>query len=68
MTEPFQQCFEQWRAAQPEGEPTLRQEIAYKAGFEDALKLMHPFLNLVPTTERLHSVTTSTDASQAERV
>lgn len=41
MTESMQQCFDNWRAAQPDGGPTLRQELAYQDGFADALKLMH---------------------------
>lgn len=40
MTEQMQQIFEDWRAVQPDGGPSLRQELAYKDGFADALKVM----------------------------
>jgi hypothetical protein len=40
MDERFQQCFDQWRQVQPEGEPTLRQENAYRDGFQDALRVL----------------------------
>lgn len=41
MTEQMQRCFDAWRAAQVDGEPTLRQELAYRDGFADALKVLH---------------------------
>lgn len=40
MTEHMQRCFDDWRAAQQEGAITLRQELAYKDGFADAVKMM----------------------------
>ncbi|MBK9573482.1 MAG: hypothetical protein IPO43_12470 [Rhodoferax sp.] len=45
----LQRCFENWRDAQPPGEPGLRQELAYRDGFADALQWLR----------------TSSDAAQA---
>lgn len=44
MIDPRERCFEIWREAQLPSEPTLRQELAYRDGFADALRLLreHP--------------------------
>jgi len=63
MTEQLQQCLEKWRAAQAEGEPTLRQEIAYRDGFGDALKLMRSFSTMVPAGDVREPATTETKAA-----
>jgi len=68
MKEQLGQCFENWRAAQPEGEPTLRQEIAYRAGFEDAMALMQSASTVMLAGDVHQSIADTAGALQAERV
>lgn len=51
MTEQMQRCFDAWREAQIDGEPTLRQELAYRDGFADALKALHAGSAVLLTSE-----------------
>ncbi len=62
MTEQMQRCFENWRAQQPEDLHTLRQELAYKDGFADALKVMHAFSTVMLTGDVRHAVADKTEA------
>ena len=68
MTEQMQRCFENWRAQQPEDLHTLRQELAYKDGFADALKLMHTFSSVVLAGDVRQTAHKTVAADQAERV
>lgn len=66
MTEHMQQSFDDWRAAQGDRAPSLRQELAYKDGFADALKLMHAGSPMA-RTGAIHKATNAmTEADQAE--
>lgn len=47
MIEQMQRCFDAWREAHADGEPTLRQELAYRDGFADALKALHACSTMV---------------------
>lgn len=68
MTEQMQQSFEDWRAAQTDGRPSLRQELAYKDGFADALKVMRADLATGRTAEVREAAAAMSEADQAERV
>ena len=62
MTEQMQRCFDNWRAQQPEGLHTLRQELAYKDGFADALRVLHAFSTVELAGDVHQSVTGKTEA------
>ena len=68
MTEQMQRCFENWRAQQPEGLHTLRQELAYKDGFADALKVLHAFSTVVLAGDVHQANREMTEADQATRL
>ena len=64
--EKMQQSFDNWRAAQPDGGPTLRQELAYKDGFADALKLMHRLSMVVLVGDVDQRASQPSESQQAE--
>lgn len=66
MTEHMQQSFDDWRAAQPDRAPSLRQELAYKDGFADAVMLMHAGWPMACTGAVRKAANAITEANQAE--
>lgn len=68
MTKSMQQCFDNWRAAQPDGGPTLRQELAYQDGFADAMKLMHACSMVVLVGDDHQVASETVEADLVERV
>ena len=68
MPEQLQRCFDNWRAQQPEGLHTLRQELAYKDGFADALKETHAFSSVVLAGDVHQANREMTEADQATRI
>lgn len=64
----MQRSFNNWRAEQPDGGPTLRQELAYRDGFADALKLMCACAALAVVGDLHQAARDMAQGDQAERV
>ena len=67
MTELMQRYFDNWLAAQSDGGPTLRQELAYQDGFADALKLRHSCLAVVLVDDVHQAASEWVEADLVER-